>query len=462
MPEEAKRQDKREMMLTAPIEGLVMRMSVPTILSMLIAAFYNIADTYFVGQIDTISTASVGLALPVMTIVQAIGFLFGHGSGNYMARKLGEGDREASHIMSDTSVILCFMSGLVIMSLCLVFMEPLVKVLGATPVLVEPATDYISIIMIGMPFLMTSFTMNNQLRFQGYAAKGMIGMAIGSLLNVGLDPLLMFGFGMGLKGAAVATVIGQIVSFAVLLGMTGRLKKWKPVFRPSRRLISTIFRYGVPSLLRQGVMAVATICMNQVAGGYSEAAIAAMSIVGKILMVGGFIVIGLGQGFQPIVGFNSGAGKYSRVRKVYVFCMKTSTLISLVYGIICCVFAASLVAFFRNDPAVIEAGTAILRFQSIAFMLSGMVVMTNMLLQNMGRAVTASFLALTRQGIFFIPLLYVLPLFLGIWGFYTAQACADLLAFIVSVPFMIKLLRDLKRLAAEEAAENAADVPEEV
>ena len=462
MPGKAPRQDKRDMMLTAPIEGLVMRMSVPTILSMLIAAFYNIADTYFVGQIDTISTASVGLALPVMTIVQAIGFLFGHGSGNYMARKLGEGDRKSSDIMSDTSVILCFISGCVIMTLCLLFMNPLVKVLGATPVLVEPATEYISIIMIGMPFLMTSFTMNNQLRFQGYATKGMIGMAIGSLLNVGLDPLLMFGFGMGLKGAAVATVIGQIVSFVILLGMTGRLKKWKPQFRPSKQLTGAIFRFGIPSLLRQGIMAVATICMNQVAGGYSEAAIAAMSIVGKILMVGGFIVIGLGQGFQPIVGFNSGAGKWSRVRKVYVFCMKTSTLISLVYGIVCCVFAASLVAFFRDDPAVIEAGTIILRFQSIAFMLSGMVVMTNMLLQNMGKAFTASFLALTRQGVFFIPLLYVLPLFFGIWGFYTAQAAADLLAFIVTVPFMIKLLRDLKKLESDETAENCADTASEV
>ena len=209
--------EKRQKMLNEPVQLLVCKMAVPTIISMLISALYNMADTYFVGQLDTVSTAAVGLALPLMNVIQAIGFFFGHGSGNYMSRKLGEGDSSASEKMADTSVLLSSVCGALMTAAGVIFLEPLVRLLGATPLLIEDGRDYISVLLIGIPFIMASFTMNNQLRFQGRAYLGMVGMAGGSVLNVALDPLFIYVMNMGVTGAALATIISQIASFKALM-----------------------------------------------------------------------------------------------------------------------------------------------------------------------------------------------------------------------------------------------------
>lgn len=442
-------EEKRHDMLHSPVELLVCKMAVPTIITMLITALYNMADTYFVGRLDTVSTAAVGLALPLMNVIQAIGFFFGHGSGNYMARKLGEGDVKASAQMADTAAVMSLLMGVILSLLGYMNIRPLSLLLGATPLLMESTVEYVSVLLIGIPFVMASFTMNNQLRFQGNAFYGMIGMASGAVLNVILDPVFIFILGMKVRGAALATVSSQIISFIVLLVMSGRIPFRKLNFSLNGEIVSAIFRFGTPSLFRQSIMSVSFICLNHAAGNFGEAVIAAVSVVNKIVMIGASVVIGFGQGFQPVCGFNNGAKRYDRIKRMYLFCIKASTLFMLVFGAIVFVFAPQLVAFFRDDPDVISAGTPLLRFQCVTGFLQGIIIMTNMIVQNMGKTLLASFLAIARQGVFFIPLVLILPQFFGLTGLQMTQSAADVLTAAFTAIFTVKTLRSLDKLIEE-------------
>ena len=429
-------------MLEDPVELLVCRLAVPTIITMMITAFYNMADTYFVGRLDTVSTAAVGLALPLMNVIQALGFFYGHGSGNYISGKLGAGDDRSAAVMGDTAAVFSMLTGTLIAVFGLVFNKELAVMLGADEILMESTLQYISVLIMGVPFQMASFTMNNQLRFQGNAFYGMIGMASGSVLNVILDPLFISVLGMRVRGAALATVVSQITAFLILLKMSGRLHR-KLCFNPSNEIILALFRYGSPSLFRQGIMSVAAVCLNHAAVVYGAAVIAAVSVVNRIVMLGGSVIIGFGQGFQPVCGFNSGAGQYGRVKKVYHFCIKVSTLFMTAFGTVVYFFAPQLIRFFRDDPEVVMAGTVLLRLQCFTSSFQGVIVMTNMIMQNMGRTIRATILAIARQGLFFIPLLYILSGALGIIGIQITQAAADLLTALVSIPMAVLVTKEL-------------------
>ncbi|MCM1578887.1 MAG: MATE family efflux transporter [Ruminococcus sp.] len=444
------KEEKRRQMLEDPVEKLVCTMAVPTIITMMITALYNMADTYFVGQLDTVSTAAVGLALPLMNIVQALGFFFGHGSGNYMSAKLGAGDNKAADVMGDTAALLSLVTGCILAGAGFMYMRPMCMLLGATELLMDKTAEYISVLLMGVPFMMASFTMNNQLRFQGRAFLGMVGMGIGSVLNVGLDPLFIYVFDMGVKGAAAATAASQAISFVILLVMSGRFPLRKPNFSLRGEIITAIIKFGTPSLLRQGIMSVATVCLNNAAGNYSEAVIAAVSVVSRIVMLGASVIIGLGQGFQPVCGFNGGAGRYDRVKKAYLFCIKLSTVFMAAFGVLAFIFSPKLVAFFRDDPEVIAAGTPLLRWQCVTSVFQGIIVMTNMILQNMGKTVRASILATARQGIFFIPLLYILMGTWGLQGLTVTQSAADFLTAAVTAPMTVMIIRELDGRCKEQ------------
>ncbi len=450
--------EKRKKMLNEPVQLLVCKMAVPTIISMLISALYNMADTYFVGQLDTVSTAAVGLALPLMNVIQAIGFFFGHGSGNYMSRKLGEGDSAASEKMADTSVLLSIVCG-ALMTAGVIFLEPLVRLLGATPLLIEDGRSYVSVLLIGVPFIMASFTINNQLRFQGRAYLGMVGMAGGSVLNAALDPLFIYVMDMGVAGAALATIISQIASFIALMVISGRIPFRKPRLSFSAEIVGAVLRFGTPSLFRQGMIGIAAICLNNVAKDFGEPVIAAITVVNKITMVGASIVIGFGQGFQPVCGFNSGAGRHDRVYRTFTFCIKASTAFITVFGAVVFAFAEQLIAVFRDDPEVISSGIPMLRFQCVTGVFQGVIIMTNMIMQNLGKTVQSSILALARQGLFFIPLIYILPAALGLTGLQITQSCADLLTGLITLPMTAYTLGMLKRLM--NAAEDPPETPRE-
>lgn len=443
----SKQQEKFEYLTTAPVEKLVLKLSVPTIISMLITSIYNMADTFFVGRINTSATAAVGVVFSLMAIIQAFGFMFGHGSGNYISRALGRQDAKDAAKMASTGFYSAFLFGVLITVFGFVFLEPLSLLLGATETSLPYVQEYMRYILLGAPFMTASFTLNNQLRFQGNATLAMIGITTGGLLNVALDPICIFGLGFGISGAAIATVISQFVSFCILLGATffkGNIRMSLRNFTPSFRYYKEIFLIGCPSLMRQGLSSIATVCLNSMAGAYGDAAVAGMSVVSRIMMFAFSALIGYGQGFQPICGFNFGAGLYARIEKTFWFCIKSATAILTVLSAAGFIFAPQLVALFRDDPAVIEIGARVLRAQCVTFPLCTWIVFSNMMTQNLRLTYSAMLLATARQGLFFIPVVLILPRFLDADGLVIAQSISDVLTFAVALPLQLNVLRRLR------------------
>ena len=440
-------QDKYARMTTAPIPGLVTRLAVPTIISMLVTSFYNMADTFFVGKIGTSASAAVGVVFSVMAIIQACGFFFGHGSGNYISRALGAENDDSAARMAATGFFCALIAGAVLAALGNAFIRPLARLLGSTETILPYAVDYMRIVLIGAPWMMASLVLNNQLRFQGSAFYGMIGIATGAVINIALDPLLIFACHMGIAGAALATIISQLVSFCLLLAGTrkgGNLIIRLKNFTPSRQYLLAIVNGGMPSLCRQGLNSVGTIFLNQGAGVYGDAAIAAMSIVGRLVMVANSCVIGFGQGFQPVCGFCYGAKKYDRVKAAFWFCVKATTIFLCCAAVVAFAFAPSLVSVFRRgDDQVRAIGAVALRFQCLTFPLSAWILLSNMMMQTIGKSVRASFLAMARQGIFFVPAVLILPRLLGLLGLQISQPVADVVTFAASIPLQLITFREM-------------------
>ncbi len=430
-----------------PVPKLILRLSVPTIVSMLVTAIYNAADTFFVGRISTEATAAVGLAFSVMAIIQAMGFFCGQGSGNYLSRMLGAGERREAEEMAATGLALSLILGAAAAVLLNCWMVPIVTFLGATGSTVAETSAYLRIIALGAPFVMGQFVLNNQLRYQGSAMYAMVGLLSGAALNIALDPLLILGFGMGVAGAAIATVCGQIISFFVLLagsmrGANIRLRAGN--VRLNRHYFLEIVNGGFPALVRQGLTAIATVLLNRAAGAYGDAAIAGMSVTTRVTMFVSSAMIGFGQGYQPVCAFNYGAGKKNRVREGYLFCVKYGTLFLLAMSLLCLAFAPRIVTFFRDDPEVVRVGASALRAQAAALPLLASIVLTNMMLQSTGKGVKASITASARSGIFFIPLILTLPRLFGLAGVEMTQAAADVLSACLSIPLAVSELRKMK------------------
>ncbi len=327
---------KRQYMLETPVKKLVCTLAGPTILSMLITSFYNMVDTFFVGKINTQATAAVGIVFSLMAIVQAIGFFFGHGSGNYISRKLGAKEIEEAEKMSAVGFFSALAAGTILMLLCLIFVKPLAYALGSTETILPYTVTYLWIILLGAPAMTTSLVLNNQMRFQGSAFYAMIGIVSGAVLNMILDPLLILQCEMGIAGAALATTISQYFSFILLLLMVkkgGNIQIRLTNFKPSLHFYKEMIRGGMPSLCRQGLASLAAICLNHTAGIYGDAAIAGMSIVSRITMFANSALIGFGQGFQPVCGFNYGAGNYKRVLEAFWFCVRYAFIFLIIVSV---------------------------------------------------------------------------------------------------------------------------------
>lgn len=441
-------EEKVVYMTTEPVNKLVCKMAVPTIISMLITSFYNMADTYFVGKLDTQSTAAVGVVFSLMSLIQALGFFFGHGSGNYISRKLGAKEFEDASKMASIGFFSAFICGIFVLVFGLIFLEPLSVLLGSTDTILPFTEKYLSVILLGAPFMVSSLVLNNQLRFQGSASSAMVGIVSGAVLNIVLDPFFIFYCNMGITGAALATVIGQLVGFILLLIGTKRGEnihiKWKN-FKPSLYFYKEVIRGGIPSLCRQGLASVATMCLNHMAGDFGDAAIAGMSIVSRISMFANSALIGFGQGFQPVCGMNYGAKLYKRVKDAFWFCVKYAFLFLLVVATAAYIFAPELVSLFRRDDRkVVETGMLALRFQAVVFPLNAWIVLCNMMLQSIGKAVRASIIAAARQGLFFLPLILILPRIFGLTGIQICQMISDILTFLLAVPLGISVLKEMK------------------
>jgi len=450
-------EEKVTYMTTKAVPPLICELAVPTIISMLVTAFYNMADTFFVGRLNTQSTAAVGIVFTIMALIQAFGFFYGQGSGNYISRKLGAREYDDAAVMASTGFFMAIFTGILIAVLGLVFLEPLSIFLGSTPTILPYTKAYLRIILIGAPFIMSSFVLNNQLRFQGSASYAMVGIVTGAIVNVILDPIFIFAFDMGVAGAALATVLSQIVSFSLLCvgsAKGGNIRISIKNFHPNIHLLWEMGRGGFPSLCRQGLASVSGMLMNHAAGTYGgvcgDAAIAAMSIVTRVSMFANSALIGFGQGFQPVCGMNFGARKYGRVREGFWFCVKYSFAFLVIISVIGGIFAEQIITVFRKeDMEVIRIGTLALRFQCISFPLSAWIVMCNMMLQSMGVAGKASLISAARQGVFFIPFLFILTHFFGLLGVQICQPVSDVCAFLLAVPIGISELNKMKQIEKE-------------
>lgn len=447
MGAEEQRQQKFDRMTKTPIPRLIGELAVPTIISMLVTSFYNMADTFFVGKINTSATAAVGIVFPLMAMIQAFGFFCGHGSGNYISRQLGAHNFEDASKMSATGFVSAFVLGLGILVVGFLFTDPLLHIMGSTETILPYARSYMRIILIGAPYMTASLVLNNQLRFQGSAFYSMIGITTGAVLNIGLDPLFIFVLDMGVAGAALATIISQFVSFCLLIAGTfrgGNLRLNLRDFSPSLKYYQNIVKGGAPSLFRQGLGSFATVCLNLMAGPYGDAAIAAMSIVTRISQFAASVVIGFGQGFQPVCGFNYGAKLFKRVQEGFWFCVKFCTSVLLVAAVCGWIFSPNLIGIFlKTDPLVIEYGSQALRLQALTFPLVGWITIANMMLQTISKTVKASLLAMSRQFLFFVPVILTLPGFLGILGVQLSQPIADFCSFLLAVPLSISVLREM-------------------
>lgn len=444
--------DNYTFLTQAPVHRVIMRMALPTIVSMLVTSLYNMADTYFVGKINTQCTAAVGVSFSVMAVIQAIGFFFGHGSGNYISRKLGAKQTDDAARMAATGFFYSIGFGLVLAIIGRLFITPLSVMLGSTPTILPYTESYLGIIILGAPFMTGSFTMNNQMRFQGNAAFAMLGIVAGAVLNVALAPLFIFVFGMGISGAATATLISQACSFCILFAMTRRRQNIhiRPRnFTPSRQLAKEIVFGGTPSLSRQGLGSIATIMLNVAAGAFGDAAIAGMSIVGRTAYFVYSAIIGLGQGFQPLCGFCYGARLYDRVKEGYLYCIKLGTIFLIAAAVLGFVFAEPIVEEFRSDPDVVAVGAVALRWQLLTFPLIATIIVSNMLLQTIRKPLRANILAAARSGLFFIPLVLTLPRLYGLFGLEISQAVADVCAFAITIPIAWSAFRDMRRAQAQ-------------
>lgn len=469
------RDEKQHRKMTqTPIPKLVVRLGIPTTVSMLITSVYNMADTYFVSRLGTSAGGAVGVVFSLMAVFQAVGYTLGMGAGSLLSRRLGEKDKHAADVYVSSAFYAAILLGTVIAVCGSMLIRPLMALLGATDTILPYAVDYGRYIICGAPVLCASFVLNNALRAEGRAALAMIGLCTGGLLNMALDPLLIFACGMGIAGAALATLVSQCVSFLILLSMF-LFKKSILSLHPrgisrSLRTYGQIVSVGLPSFCRQGLASISTVLLNRqaaavglaqgmaqladpaAAGAYADAAVAAMSIVGKVFMFMLCVALGVGQGFMPVAGYNYGAKNFDRVRKAYRFTLLLSLVLMSALAAVVFVFSPQIIALFRReDAAVIEIGARAMRFQCAAMPLQTLIVPTNMIHQSTGKSAQATFLSVCRQGIFFVPLIMVLPHLFGLVGVEITQSVSDVLTFFVSIPFAVRFF---KKLRQEENAQN--------
>ena len=446
-------------MTKTPIPRLILGLSVPTILSMLITNIYNLVDTAFVGQLGTSASGAVGIVFGFMTVIQAVGFLFGQGAGSILSRALGQRDKERASVHATAGFLSSFSTGLIVGIVGLCFLHGIVMLLGSTETIEPYAETYITYILIAAPFMCSCLTLNNLLRYEGKAALGMIGLMVGAVLNMAGDPILMFGLNMGIAGAGLSTAVSQFISWLVLLFMflSGKteskigfsaMKKIRPA------MVWDIVATGFPSMLRQGLNSLATVLLNAQCAVYGDAAVAAMSIVSRIIFFAFSIALGVGQGFQPVAAFNYGAGKYSRLRKGFLFTAVLAESIIVVGTTLLIVFSGSLIGLFRDDPAVIEIGTRALILQALASLALPPCMTTEMLLQSTGKRLHASLLSSLRNGLLFIPLLLILSSLRGLAGIQEAMPLALALSLPITAPFAVGFFR---RLPKEDREDNSTE-----
>lgn len=449
---------QRQRMLTTPIPKLICTLAIPTTASQLISTIYNTADTYFVSQIGTSASAAVGVVFALMSIIQALGFGLGMGASSLISRRLGAKQNDEANKYASSAVAAAFVAGCTVMILGLAMLNPLMRLLGSTETMLPYSASYGRIILMGAPVMCVAFTLNGILRAEGEAFLAMWGLCTGGILNMILDPIFIFSFHMGIAGAALATVLSQFISFIILASFFVR---GKSIVLLKPRSISgkasdyvLIVTTGAPTFTRQGLASLASAMLNVAASAFGDAAVAAVTISNKIYLLVRNIIIGIGQGFQPVAGYNYGAKNYRRTREAFWFATKLGTVINIIATVIISMNAPAVITWFRNDPDVIKIGTRALYFACAVMPFMAFSTYVNQVFQCIGLRIPATFLASSRQGVCFVPLALTLPRILGLTGVEMLQPGADLLTFFIAVPFLIHLFSHQLSLQADVNADH--------
>ena len=450
-------EQQRDRMLHTPIPRLILSLCLPTLATQLISVFYNTADTYFVSKLSTSASAAVGVVFSLMSIIQAFGFGIGMGCGSIISRSLGGKDNDRADRIGSSAFVFAAAVGLALCAAGLCTLRPLMRLLGSTDTILPYAESYARIILLAAPVMCASFVLSNVLRAEGEATLSMYGMCVGGLLNVGLDPLFIFVFEMGIAGAALATALSQLVSFLILgwqflHGRSIVRLRLQAVSR-SPRDYGQILLIGFPTICRQGFASLSSALLNNAAAAYSDAAVAAVTISNKVYLLVRSMIIGIGQGFQPVAGYNFGAKRYDRVRGATYFTILVGTVLMSVLAAAGFLAAPGALALFRRDDAeVIAIGALALRAQYPEITLEAAIPCPSQPEGWTGQSGQATFLSLCRQGIFFVPFILLLPQLIGLLGVQLAQPAADLCTFAVTLPFLLSFLRRLKLWEQAERA----------
>ncbi|MDD6212615.1 MAG: MATE family efflux transporter [Clostridiales bacterium] len=443
-------EERFQKLTTEPVPHLVLSLAPPTIITQLITTLYNMADTYFVSQLGTSASAAVGIVLSLMGIIQTIGYTFGTGSGVCISKFMGEKKRDIAGRYASTAFAFAFGIGVLLMVFGLIFLDPLVRLMGATDTILPYAREYTRYILIGAPYMVCTFVLNVQMRNQGNAFFSMLGVASGCIINLFLDPLFIFTFRLGIRGAAMATILSQFISFSLLffytqaksVNLTLRLRD----VRPTKKMMREILMNGFPSFCRQGINSLSAVAMNRCAGPFGDAAIAALGITQRVVSFITSVLIGFGQASQPVFGFNYGAKNYQRIKETYRFCMQLAVGILLGTGVLLLIFAPQVITMFRReDMEVISIGTRAMRCQALLMPVESVAIIGSMLMQLTHKPIRAAVVSMSRKGLFFIPCMIIMPYLWGLDGLVWAQPVADIFTFLLTIPLTVSVMRELKR-----------------
>ena len=443
-----KQSSKMELLGNAPIPKALMAMGIPTMLGMMVNAVYNLVDAYFVGGLGTSQMGAISVVYPLGQVVVGLGLLFGNGASSYLSRLLGKGDKEKANQVASTALYGSVTAGAVMIILSMIFLRPILKLLGATDSIMPYAVTYAGIYIISCIFNVFNVTMNNIVTSEGAAKTTMCALMTGAILNIGLDPLFIYVFDMGVAGAAIATAISQIVSTSVYLVF---VRKKKSIYRFkikncsfTKEIMSEIFKIGIPTLVFQILTSLSISLVNTRAMAYGDSVIAGMGAVTRIVSMGSLMVFGFIKGFQPIAGYSYGAKKFDRLQEAIKTSILWSTVFCAIYGLILAIFSERIISqFTKDDLEMIQAGTQSLSINGISFILFGFYTVYSSLFLALGKGLAGFILGACRQGICFVPVILILPALWGINGILYVQPIADVLSAIITVFMALHLHKEL-------------------
>ncbi len=436
-------------MTETPIPRLITSLAIPTVISMLVTNVYNMVDTFFVSRLGTSASGAVGITATLSLILLTCGLTFGHGAGSIISRALGSQQENRANKLVSTAFFSAFGVGLLLSVIGLAFLPHVLRLLGSTETVLPYAKAYGIFILLAAPFTVSSYVLNNIMRYEGKARLAMVGLTTGAVLNMVLDPLFIFGFHMGVHGAGLSTALSQVISFGILLYMyvSGRTKCKIAAKSYDLREVPAILKNGLPTLSRQGMNCLSSLLLNRSAAVFGDTALAAISIVNQICGFIMSVMIGIGQGYQPVAGFNFGAKRPERLKSGFYFTFLLGETVLFTLSLVFFFGASPLISAFRDDAAVVAIGTTMLRLQCISLIVQPYVTCANMMFQSIGKTAQATLLATTRNGLYMIPLLLILPRIFGLIGILICQPIADVLSLITALPLVIPFFRKNKTVS---------------